>query len=46
MEHVEKAGIPLGRLRVARCRPYSLGDDQIERIQAQTPRRLAPRSWG
>jgi carbamoyl-phosphate synthase large subunit len=35
MEHVEKAGIHSGDSACA-LPPYSLGDDQIERIQAQT----------
>ena len=35
MEHIEKAGIHSGDSACA-LPPYSLGDDQIERIQAQT----------
>jgi carbamoyl-phosphate synthase large subunit len=35
MEHVEKAGVHSGDSACA-LPPYSLGDDQIERIQAQT----------
>jgi carbamoyl-phosphate synthase large subunit len=35
MEHVEKAGIHSGDSACA-LPPYSLGDDQVERIQAQT----------
>ncbi len=35
MEHVEKAGVHSGDSACA-LPPYSLGDDQVERIQAQT----------
>jgi carbamoyl-phosphate synthase large subunit len=35
MEHVEKAGVHSGDSACA-LPPYSLGDDQIERVQAQT----------
>ena len=42
MEHIEEAGIHSGDSACV-LPPYSLGDDQIERIKVQT--RALARSW-